>query len=373
MIVLLHMQGYFGDLPALAHFTLTQGVCFFYVLSGFILTYAYPQLDRREAARFFVGRFARIAPLYLVALLLYVLILPAWFRDSVSSITPASAVLTLLLLQAWVPIYRVQTAFNGVSWSLSAEWFFALCFPLLLWRWRQTWVCKLALTLVLVAGMIAIANYGSGRLPPTVEARDLVYFHPLARLWEFALGMTTAHLWRALYPRLRYGRGIGTALEAGALGVTFAVMAGSGEWSRQAGQSALVGPGGEAWLASSGWVCLPFAALILVIGLERGWITQLLSLRPFVLLGEISFALYLLQLLVFHCYALHPEPFMATPPWLLHLGGGCLLLLVAYVGWALVEVPARRAIMRLWKRYEARDLALTGRLQRTPATVTPTR
>lgn len=53
-------------------------------------------------------------------------------RDSVSSITPASGILTLSLLQAWVPIYRVQTALNRVSWSLSAEWFFYLCFPLLL-------------------------------------------------------------------------------------------------------------------------------------------------------------------------------------------------------------------------------------------------
>ncbi|MCA1667450.1 MAG: hypothetical protein LC793_08660, partial [Thermomicrobia bacterium] len=38
MIVLLHSQGYFGAIALLQRFTLTQGVCFFFVLSGFILT-----------------------------------------------------------------------------------------------------------------------------------------------------------------------------------------------------------------------------------------------------------------------------------------------------------------------------------------------
>src|SRR5438309_3517405 len=87
MIVMLHAQGYFGEIPVLGHFVLTQGVCFFFVLSGFILTYAYPALDRAGTMRFLVSRLARIVPLHLVALLLYVLILPAWYRDAVSRST----------------------------------------------------------------------------------------------------------------------------------------------------------------------------------------------------------------------------------------------------------------------------------------------
>src|SRR4051812_20374502 len=79
MIVMLHAQSYFGTVPLLGHFTLTQGVCFFFVLSGFILTYAYPALDGKGAARFLVARLARIVPLHLFALLLYVLALPAWY------------------------------------------------------------------------------------------------------------------------------------------------------------------------------------------------------------------------------------------------------------------------------------------------------
>ena len=130
-------------------------------------------------------------------------ILPAWYRDSVSSTTHGAGLLTAFLLQAWVPVYRVQTAFNGVSWSLSVECFFYLCFPLLLWRWRRTWRIKLALTFLLAVGTMFVANRWLGHLPRGAEVRDVVYFFPLARLWEFAVGVATAHLWRYLRARVR--------------------------------------------------------------------------------------------------------------------------------------------------------------------------
>jgi peptidoglycan/LPS O-acetylase OafA/YrhL len=360
MIVLLHSQGYFGAIAPLRRFTLTQGVCFFFVLSGFILTYAYPSLDRRGVQRFLVSRLARIVPLHLAAMLLYVLILPAWYRDSVSSTTHSAGLLTAFLLQAWVPIYRVQTAFNGVSWSLSAEFFFYLCFPLLLWRWRQTWRIKLALTFVLAVGMMFVANHWLGHLPHGADAPGLVYFFPLARLWEFAIGVAAAHLWRSLHARVRCGRRLGTALELLVVATVLIVMILSGGWARWAGHFAFVGKGGEAWLASSGFVCLVYAALIGVMACEWGGLSRLLSSRPFVLLGEISFSLYLLHMLVCHYYVIHPGPFVSVPPRLLYAGYWLVVLLAAYVGWAIVEVPCRRAIVGLWDRHVARGAARAG-------------
>jgi peptidoglycan/LPS O-acetylase OafA/YrhL len=194
----------------------------------------------------------------------------------------------------------VQTAFNGVSWSLSAECFFYLCFPFLLWRWRQTWRVKLAFTFLLTVGAIFVANHWLGHLPRGAEVRDVVYFFPLARLWEFAVGVATAHLWRAVQPRVRCGRRLGTAIEALTIALVLIVMLLSGEWARWAGHFALVGSGGEAWLASSGFVCLVYAALIGVMACEWGAVSRALSCRPLVLLGEISFSLYLLHLLVCH-------------------------------------------------------------------------
>ncbi len=367
MIVMLHAQAYFGAIPLLHRLTLTQGVCFFFVLSGFILTYAYPALDRHNVGRFLVARLARIVPLYLVALLLYMLILPAWYRDSVSSTTRGAGLLTATLLQAWVPLYRVQTAFNGVSWSLSVECFFYLCFPLLLWRWRYTWRCKIAATLLLTIGVIVVANHGMALLPHGAEVRDVVYFHPLARLFEFTLGVATAHLWRYLHPRLQLNRWLGTALEVTILSATIFVMIMSGGWARQAGHAAIIGPGGEAWLASSGFVCLPFAALIGIMACEWGYVSRLLARRPLVLLGEISFSLYLLHLLFCHYYVLHPGPFVAVSTVYLFVGYWIVVLLAAYVAWFAVEVPCRRAIVGLWGRHVTRAEERTSPLRKAAA------
>ncbi len=355
MIVMLHSQGYFGAIKPLARFTLTQGVCFFFVLSGFILTYAYPSVDGRGVRRFLVARLARIVPLHVAAFLLYIVILPAWYRDSVSRDTYGAGLLTFFLLQAWVPVYRVQTAFNGVSWSLSVELFFYLCFPLLLWQWRRTWRVKVVVSFLLACGAILVANRWLAHLPRGAEVRDVVYFFPLARLWEFVIGMATAHLWRYLRPRIRSGRWVGTALEVTMLAVTVVAMLQSGAWARRAGHVRIVGAGGEAWLASSGFVCLPFAALIGVMACEWGWVARLLSCRPLVLLGEISFSLYLLHLLICHYYVIHPAPFVMLPSWLLYVGYWLIVLLMAYVGWSLIEVPCRRAIVGLWDRFAARD------------------
>src|SRR5262245_19632502 len=78
MILVLHSRGFFGIPPHWAHdVPLYHGVSFFFVLSGFILTYAYPSLpDARAVRRFWVARFARLWPLHIVAGLLFILANP---------------------------------------------------------------------------------------------------------------------------------------------------------------------------------------------------------------------------------------------------------------------------------------------------------
>src|SRR6476646_5690812 len=62
-IVISHVQGSLAVSRIWAYpFALEQGVAFFFVLSGFNLTYVYPTLDGRRIPRFIVSRFARIWP-----------------------------------------------------------------------------------------------------------------------------------------------------------------------------------------------------------------------------------------------------------------------------------------------------------------------
>src|SRR5436305_1921821 len=103
------------------------GVDFFFVLSGFVLAWsARPDVG---PLRFWWNRFARIWPLHLTTLLLALALGVAVASGGVAALLP-----NLFLVQAWWPQPDVYFGFNAVSWSLSCEVFFYLCFPLL-FRW----------------------------------------------------------------------------------------------------------------------------------------------------------------------------------------------------------------------------------------------
>src|SRR5689334_10377921 len=76
------------------------GVSFFFVLSGFILAYNYrnPLTTWSAKKAFFLARFSRIYPVYIVALLASFLI-GSRFVESVS----IGAIPQFVLLQSWVP------------------------------------------------------------------------------------------------------------------------------------------------------------------------------------------------------------------------------------------------------------------------------
>jgi len=134
------------------------GVDVFFILSGFVLTHAYRLAiaeGRLDYRRFMMARFARIYPAHLVVLS-FVLVMVIGARLVGAEFdrelyNPAGLILTLLLVQAWGPEF-VTAEWNGPSWSLSAEWFAYLSFPLFAWcgyKLRQRPAVLLGLTAAL--------------------------------------------------------------------------------------------------------------------------------------------------------------------------------------------------------------------------------
>ena len=116
--------------------------------------------------------------------------------------------MNLTLLHAWVPIWNVFFSFNAVSWSISTEMFFYLVFPLFIVGWRRSWWWKLGLALL--PAMVLIWACRRFNVPIPGEGREwsittsgLVYIHPLARLFEFTLGMLTALVHQGTVGRIR--------------------------------------------------------------------------------------------------------------------------------------------------------------------------
>jgi peptidoglycan/LPS O-acetylase OafA/YrhL len=345
-------------LPAKVHisFALSAGVSFFFVLSGFILTYVYPRLQTGgDCGRFLLARFARVWPGHVFALLLVFLLLPAPGRGLPPGDTPRA--LIVVLLHSLVPRYGVFFGWNNVAWSVSTELCFYLLFPLLIWQWRRTWFVKLPLVLLLVYAVIRHANTPA-LLNPADPLHDpswlgWIYPHPASRLFEFALGMTVALVWSGLPSRWAPGRLLGTVLEVVVLAVAVVVPLYSAEllWAKVQAHPSLGMPGAY-WVSCIGVPALPFALVVLAMASQRGWISRGLASRPLVLLGEVSFSVYLLHQVLIRWYLMHQLAFMRWPPWLTYSVFWAVLLLLAHLVWAGFERPLRRLLVGLWPRPE---------------------
>ena len=101
-----------------------------------------------------------------------------------------------------------------------------------------------------------------------LASTGVLYINPLTRLFEFALGMCAAQLWRTAHTKVQLPVLAGTALELGAILVVFAstrpVMQ-LGDWV-----NTHFGFAGAQWLGQGGGMSFSFAALILVIAFQKG-------------------------------------------------------------------------------------------------------
>lgn len=346
-IVMHHVRGSIG-VPPLEGWQFGQGVSVFFVLSGFVLTYAYPQFVDAHAVRsFYVARVARLWPLHLTTLVAAILILSIPVRTW-------KLPLNILLLQSWVPSGPVYFSFNAVSWSISTELAFYLAFPFLVSRFAATWHWKLALSLI-VAVSAVIATHFAG--VPTydgtarIDVQGLVMTNPLVRVFEFILGMCATLLWqRAKAPLATLSGGAWAAIELLFVSLLVANM------SVLAPVLALLLPSGAAsgfWIGACLSPALATAPLLIVLSSSRGPIARLLSSKPLVYLGDVSFAIYLTHTLVIARFVqsgglLSGIPTIAT--WVLFVA---VVLLTASIAHFAVELPGMRLGKWLSKRGRA--------------------
>mmetsp|Transcript_12789 Transcript_12789/g.16803 ORF Transcript_12789/g.16803 Transcript_12789/m.16803 type:complete len:454 (-) Transcript_12789:302-1663(-) len=119
------------------------GVTVFFVVSGFVMTIAYlDKCDQPGFSRyFFIRRAGRIYPLHWFGLAILIPVLVVNLTDELASAGAVwwslGLILTPLLLQCWLP--GVGLFWNGVSWSMSVQVFFYMVFGCLARRLKKRW------------------------------------------------------------------------------------------------------------------------------------------------------------------------------------------------------------------------------------------
>ncbi len=184
----------FAPLPSIAAAFLQYGyfgVTFFFVLSGFVLTWsASPTVS---TSTFYWRRFARIYPSHFVALLLAIPVFYSMSPDpSQTWVKPFDIgiiALSFFLLQGWSLDPVILFSGNPAAWTLTCEAFFYAMHPFLsrvLYRFNG----KGAAGLAIAVGGFAFAYRAFAYGFPTSPLAHLPL--PPVRISEFAAGMALA-------------------------------------------------------------------------------------------------------------------------------------------------------------------------------------
>jgi peptidoglycan/LPS O-acetylase OafA/YrhL len=249
------------------------GVALFFTLSGFILFYTYQDnlKTSRDTYKFFVARFARLYPVYLLAIAL---------GAAYNGRLPRSHELVIYpLLQAWVPpITDLGYTWIIQAWTLSVEAFFYCCFPLLLLAFRRKWPTS---ALWLLAAFFFVLNV----------ALQTPFFHP-----NVPATLLTSHVILPVLclPEFIFGMLLGAIfLQKSA----FDASPATNDWITFAGivpSLGLIAAGVGGYLTTfAAFFCFGWSIYRLASG--RGWLTNLLSSRVMLLLGGASYTIYILQ------------------------------------------------------------------------------
>lgn len=299
------------------------GVSFFFVLSGFVLVWSAPPTVK--AGQFWRRRFARIYPLHIATALLALLLAFTLAPGTKPSL--AELVSNLSLTQSWIPNVSYYQSVNPVSWSLACEAFFYLLFPLLIWPIRKlTGRVNLGIVVGCI-GLEFLIPLAAHHLYPHYSLGFPLYFFPLERLPEFVLGMALAQL--VMAGRWR-GPGVAVSVAITIFGyfLTYRVP---DEYRYEA-------------CTAIGIACLIAAVALADVKGEPSPFRSRRSIK----LGELSFAFYMIHLLVMRTgeYVFRAHP-MEGWAW------GSVAVVVSFTlsltaAWLLhtyVEKPMRRLIL----------------------------
>lgn len=331
------------------------GTTFFFVLSGFVLPLGYLRISTfREAASFLLNRVVRIYPIHLLTFAASIYFY--WYWKMPVSID--TVFINIFLLQSWVDSMTVFFSFNSLSWFLSTIFFCYFVFVLVMYR--PGLFLPLAIFFSLISVVVSTASIIAE--PKNVQGDlALFFFHvyPPHRLLIFLCGTGASLLFVRFYQRMRTSVSISVAtlLEVIVVGIFldrifFKTIS---PYLLLPVKAALPGLGISAnYLVDNYFYCTFLTvAMLWILGLEKGLISRMLRNRYMILLGNISFCVYMSHQVIFRFFAIYRDQLIgyAGAAWV-GVGAGVVVFTVSYVMWMYIERPLTRYSMSSAKAWQ---------------------
>ena len=304
------------------------GVGFFFILSGFILAYTYQDSfikGNSSNFKFYIARLARIYPLHLLT---FVLSIPLTLNILANS--PISwgmkAIANLTLLQSFIPNSGVYFSFNSPSWSISDEMFFYLTFPLLIFitqkllsnKFKKIMIICIVFTVPLLEIII-----------PSEYYHQLFYINPVLRVFDFFLGILLFNLYKYLIKQRKIINYTNIEVVSILLLFVFFIF--------------------HSWIPDvmrySYYYWIPMSCLILSFSFQKGFISKLLSHKLLIHLGDISFGFYMFHLLVLKYFdLLNTRILFIENDFLIVAVTFIISIIVSHYSYRLFETPLNKLI-----------------------------
>lgn len=252
------------------------GVSFFFVLSGFILTYNYDsRFSQKTISKksFYVARFARIYPMHFVTMII-ALILSLIVGNNDNYLIQNS-----LLIQSFYNDKDIFFSLNAPSWSISDEMFFYIVFPFVL---LFNINIRLLIFFILTAAILYLNIYLDHD-----NQHYWLYISPIFRFADFLLGIILYSIYK--YIKINFKNINENILEILSMSIFILFFVYHNYFSISYRYSI--------------YYWLPMFLIILAFAISgssenKGFFSKVLCNKYLVWLGEISFCFYLIHLIV---------------------------------------------------------------------------
>jgi peptidoglycan/LPS O-acetylase OafA/YrhL len=280
MVVLYHSQFFVSTQPNA--FVLNSGIFvdFFFVLSGFVMAYSYLERIKNGFGfvRYTILRFARLYPLHLFTLLLwvpFVLAKALFYHQGIGATDPlvantfASFLQNLFLMQG----VGANISWNYPSWSVSVEFLtYLLFFGLVMF--------VLGLIRRYLLGVLIVLGAAIPLFMTLVISEHTIMSNLMRGLSEFFIG-AAVYLLHARYPVRLLGVGMATVLESLLLVVTILCIT---------------------MISSTAMFYLVVVLFAIMVywhaGQRSGMVSRFLELPVMQYLGHISYSIYMTHALI---------------------------------------------------------------------------